>query len=116
MGEVYPALRAKAGQIRQWTMMEEERFLETIEGGLTRLDGLLGSGATVIPGEEVFKLYDTFGFPLDLTMLIAEERGASVDVAGFETALNRQRKRSRDARATQQGGSRGACGSSRRMA
>ncbi len=104
MGEVYPALRAKAGQIRQWTMMEEERFLETIEGGLTRLDGLLGSGATVIPGEEVFKLYDTFGFPLDLTMLIAEERGASVDVAGFETALNRQRKRSRDARATQQGG------------
>jgi alanyl-tRNA synthetase len=85
-------------------MMEEERFLETIEGGLTRLDGLLGSGATVIPGEEVFKLYDTFGFPLDLTMLIAEERGASVDVAGFETALNRQRQRSRDARATQQGG------------
>ena len=63
MGEVYPALRAKAGQIRQWTMMEEERFLETIEGGLTRLDSLLGSGAAVIPGEEVFKLYDTFGFP-----------------------------------------------------
>ena len=68
--------------------MEEERFLETIEGGLERrLDGLAGSGATVIPGDEVFKLYDTFGFPLDLTMLIAEERGASVDVAGFETAL-----------------------------
>ena len=57
-------------------MMEEERFLETIEGRpRRRLDGLAGSGATVIPGEEVFKLYDTFGFPLDLTMLIAEGAG-----------------------------------------
>ncbi len=59
---------------------------------------LLAAGATVIPGDEAFKLYDTFGFPIDLTVIIAEERGASVDLAGFEAALAAQRKRSRDAR------------------
>ena len=98
MGDAYPELRDKAASIHQWTLAEEQRFLETIEGGLKRMDELLASGLTVIPGDEAFRLYDTFGFPIDLTMILAEERGASVDLAGFEAALAAQRKRSRDVR------------------
>ncbi len=98
MSPAYPDLRDKAASIRQWTLTEEQRFLETIEGGLKRMDELLASGLTVIPGDEAFKLYDTYGFPIDLTMIIAEERGASVDLAGFEAALDAQRKRSREDR------------------
>ncbi len=99
MGDVYPELRDKAALIQQWTLTEEQRFLETIDGGLKRMDELLASGLTVIPGEEAFRLYDTFGFPIDLTTILAEERGASVDLAGFEAALAAQRQRSRDVRA-----------------
>ena len=98
LGTAYPELKEKAALIHQWTLTEEQRFLETIEGGLRRMDELLASGLTVIPGEEAFRLYDTFGFPIDLTMIIAEERGASVDLAGFESALAAQRQRSRDVR------------------
>ncbi len=98
LGEVYPELVEKADYIARLTRIEEERFLETIEGGLTRMNELLASGATVIPGDEAFRLYDTFGFPIDLTSLIAEENGASVDLAGFEAALEAQRTRSRVAR------------------
>ena len=98
LGAAYPDLREKAGLIHKWTLTEEQRFLETIEGGLKRMDELLASGLTVIPGDEAFRLYDTFGFPIDLTMILAEERGASVDLAGFEAALAAQRKRSRDVR------------------
>ena len=96
MGEVYPELTAKAGYIREVTETEEQRFLETIEGGLRRLEEIFASGARVIPGEEAFKLYDTFGFPIDLTEIIAEERGVEVDTAGFERALKAQQERSRD--------------------
>jgi alanyl-tRNA synthetase len=98
MGEVYPELTAKAGYIREVTETEEHRFLETIEGGLRRLEEIFASGAREIPGDEAFKLYDTFGFPIDLTAIIAEERGVSVDTAGFERALEQQRTRSRTAR------------------
>ena len=98
MGEVYPELTAKAAYIREVTENEEHRFLETIEGGLRRLEEIFGSGARVIPGEEAFKLYDTFGFPIDLTQMIAEERGVAVDTAGFERAYKEQQQRSRDAR------------------
>ncbi|HUF36090.1 MAG TPA: alanine--tRNA ligase, partial [Gemmatimonadales bacterium] len=98
MGEVYPELVTKAGFIREVTETEEHRFLETIEGGLRRLEEIFGSGATTIPGEEAFKLYDTFGFPIDLTQIIVAERGVEVDLAGFERALDAQRRRSRAAR------------------
>ena len=98
MGDVYPELTAKAGYIHEVTETEERRFLETIEGGLRRLEEIFASGATTISGEEAFKLYDTFGFPIDLTQIIAGERGVEVDLAGFERALGEQRKRSRDAR------------------
>jgi alanyl-tRNA synthetase len=98
MGEVYPELRAKAPYIRELTETEEHRFLETIEGGLRRLEEIFATGTRVIPGEDAFKLYDTFGFPIDLTGIIAEERGVSVDTAGFDRAYRGQQERSRAAR------------------
>jgi alanyl-tRNA synthetase len=96
MGPVYPDLVQKEPHIERVTRAEEERFLETIEGGLTRLDEVRGQPA--ISGDEAFKLHDTFGFPLDLTQMIAGERGQTVDVEGFERALGQQRRRSRAAR------------------
>jgi alanyl-tRNA synthetase len=100
MGAIYPELRARAEYIHEVTETEEVRFLETIEGGLRRLDEIFASGATAISGAEAFKLYDTFGFPIDLTQIIAGERGVEVDLAGFERSLEGQRRRSRDARVT----------------
>jgi alanyl-tRNA synthetase len=100
MGSVYPELHARAEYIHEVTETEESRFLETIEGGLRRLDEIFASGTTAISGAEAFKLYDTFGFPIDLTQIIAGERGVEVDLAGFEQSLEEQRRRSRDARVT----------------
>ena len=98
MADAYPALREKAGYVRDVTLREEERFLETIEGGLERLEQIFAGGRHVIDGAEAFRLYDTFGFPIDLTQIIAAERGFEVDLPGFEAALERQRSRSRAAR------------------
>jgi alanyl-tRNA synthetase len=95
MGSVYPELRDKATEIQRWTNAEEERFLETIGDGLRRLDDMITRPAGTISGVEAFKLYDTFGFPVDLTELIARERGWSVDRAGFDAALEAQRSKSR---------------------
>jgi alanyl-tRNA synthetase len=97
MGESYPELVVKRETIRAVTSEEEGRFLETIEGGLGRLDELFASGVRAVSGEEAFKLYDTYGFPIDLTQLIARERGVEVDLAQFEAALEEQRERSRAA-------------------
>src|SRR5207244_9165423 len=96
MGDVYPELGSKEPHIERVTRAEEERFLETIEGGLSRMEELRHQ--PVISGEDAFKLYDTYGFPLDLTQMIAAEHGHSVDVEGFEQALGQQRRRSRAAR------------------
>ncbi|HXM37865.1 MAG TPA: alanine--tRNA ligase [Gemmatimonadales bacterium] len=101
MGPVYPELVSKEPHIERVTRAEEERFLETIEGGLARMEELKGAGA--ISGDEAFKLYDTYGFPLDLTQMIAGERGQSVDVEAFEQALDKQRRRSRSARKVGEG-------------
>jgi alanyl-tRNA synthetase len=98
LGEVYPALIEKQAYLREITETEERRFLETIEGGLKRLEELFASGVSTIPGDEAFRLYDTFGFPIDLTQLIAAERGVGVDTAGFDGALEVQRTRSWEAR------------------
>lgn len=102
MGTVYPELRAKHAEIVRWTVTEEERFFETIEGGMARLDELFATGGKErrVSGADAFKLYDTFGFPIDLTQLIAGEKGWTVDLDGFEEELEAQRKRSRDARTT----------------
>ncbi|MDX1646531.1 MAG: alanine--tRNA ligase [Longimicrobiales bacterium] len=99
MGDVYPDLRRRRDHILRTTRVEEERFLDTIEGGLERFEELASGRGGTIPGDEAFKLYDTFGFPLDLTQLMAEERGYEVDVEGFEEALEAQRARSRADRA-----------------
>jgi alanyl-tRNA synthetase len=93
--DVYPELSAKREQIEKVTRIEEERFLETIEGGLTRLEEILTGSSGAVSGADAFKLYDTYGFPLDLTQLIAAERGRTVDVQGFELALEEQQRRSR---------------------
>src|SRR5256885_2822224 len=96
MGGVYPELVSKEQHLERVTRAEEERFLETIEGGLARMEELRHQ--PVISGEDAFKLYDTYGFPPDLTQMIAAEHGHTVDVEGFEQALAQQRQRSRAAR------------------
>jgi alanyl-tRNA synthetase len=108
MGSAYPALVQKRTHIESVTRAEEERFFDTIDGGLERLDQL--KGAKVISGAEAFKLYDTHGFPIDLTQLIAAERGQTVDVPGFERELERQRTRSRAAHERSKGGGEGEGG------
>src|ERR1043166_9548968 len=95
MGGVYPELVQKRTHLESVTRAEEERFFDTIEGGLERLEQL--RDAKRISGAEAFKLYDTYGFPIDLTQLIAAERGQTVDVAGFERELGQQRTRSLEA-------------------
>ena len=105
MGEAYPELEEGREHLLSTTRAEEGRFLSTIEGGLARFDELAPEseapedGTGVISGADAFKLYDTFGFPLDLTELMAEERGYAVDVKGFDSALEEQRERSRADRA-----------------
>jgi alanyl-tRNA synthetase len=106
MGDVYPELKQRSKHIIDTTRAEEERFLSTIEGGMRRFDELApvktthGSASIhgAISGEDAFKLYDTFGFPIDLTELMARERGYSVDIAGFESALQGQREQSQEER------------------
>ncbi len=107
MGDAYPELRQKAAYVADVTRQEEERFLDTIEGGLKRLEELFAGGTKRISGADAFKLYDTFGFPLDLTQIIAGERGATVDLDGFEEALKEQRDRSREVRRAQKGAAAG---------
>ena len=93
MGGYYPDLVRQASHLAGVTRAEEERFFETIEGGLVRLKEL-----DSVTAEEAFKLYDTYGFPIDLTEIVAAERGLGVDIPGFEKLLDEQRDRSRRAR------------------
>ncbi|BAL96830.1 alanine--tRNA ligase [Rubrivivax gelatinosus] len=95
MGEAYPELRRDKLRITEVLKAEEERFFQTIAHGMEILEGALASGATVIDGETAFKLHDTFGFPLDLTADVCRERGVSVDAAGFDAAMQRQREQAR---------------------
>jgi alanyl-tRNA synthetase len=98
MGSAYPELRAQRAHIERVLRQEEERFAETLSQGMALLDGAIDKlSGKQIPGETVFRLYDTFGFPLDLTSDIARERGLTIDEAGFESAMNAQRERARAA-------------------
>ncbi len=99
MGEAYPELVEKQAIIEKVLRMEEEQFGKTLERGLLLLNDALAQlgESTEIPGEVAFKLYDTYGFPLDLTSDVARERGFSVDQAGFEAAMEAQRKRAQQA-------------------
>jgi len=97
MGEAYPELRAAAKRVADVLKQEEERFAETLEHGMSVLEGAMASGEKLLDGDTVFKLYDTFGFPVDLTADIGRERGVSIDLAGFEAAMEAQRERARAA-------------------
>ncbi|MBK8182200.1 MAG: alanine--tRNA ligase [Candidatus Competibacteraceae bacterium] len=98
MGAAYPELLSAQGQVTRVIRQEEERFAETLNHGMRLLEESIAqlSGA-VIPGATVFKLYDTYGFPVDLTADIARERGLQVDNAGFELEMEAQRERARAA-------------------
>jgi alanyl-tRNA synthetase len=93
MEEAYPELREHAGEIERVVRAEEERFRETLATGLRLFEEVAARGA--IPGEDAFKLHDTFGFPLELTRDLAEERGLAVDEDGFARLMAEQRERSR---------------------
>jgi len=102
MGEAYPELIDKRTFIAEVIKKEEERFLETLDSGLKILQEEIrkikshGDKEAMISGEVAFKLYDTYGFPLDLTQNIAEEEGLSVDHQGFEESMQKQRERARE--------------------
>jgi len=97
MGDAYPELRKDRQRVTDVLRQEEERFAETLENGMVVLEGALASGEKLLDGETVFKLYDTFGFPVDLTADICRERGVNLDLAGFEAAMGQQRERARAA-------------------
>ncbi len=97
MGEAYPNLVARRDEILDAIAAEEEKFARTLEAGSTRLDELVAAGGT-ISGADAFRLHDTFGFPIDLTVEMAAERGVAVDRAGFDAAMAEQRERSRGAK------------------
>ncbi len=98
MGAAYPLLAEKQATVEKVLRQEEERFAETLDQGMVLLEQTIaGLQGKRIPGEQVFTLYDTYGFPVDLTADVARERGLDVDMEGFETAMNEQRRRARAA-------------------
>ena len=97
MGDAYPELRAVEKRVSDVLKQEEDRFAETLENGMKMLENALHREDRMLDGETVFQLYDTFGFPVDLTADIARERGITLDMAGFESAMSRQREQARAA-------------------
>ncbi|MCG8017630.1 MAG: alanine--tRNA ligase [Candidatus Thiodiazotropha sp. 'RUGA'] len=98
MGEFYPELVKQQSQVEKVLRLEEERFAQTLEQGMKILEETISElQGKVIPGETVFKLYDTYGFPKDLTADIAREHELSIDQDGFEAAMTEQRKRAQAA-------------------
>ena len=103
MGEAYPQIEQRRDNIEAILLAEEERFARTLDRGMTLLErhisdlGGADAGRARIPGQVVFELYDTFGFPADLTADVARERGLDVDMEGFESAMQAQRQRSQQA-------------------
>ncbi|CAM8650859.1 AlaS Alanyl-tRNA synthetase [Candidatus Methylacidiphilaceae bacterium] len=95
MGEAFPELKAREKDIRAVLSAEEASFSKTLERGLAMFEKLVAGSNKGIQGEDAFTLYDTYGFPLDLTQLLARERGMEVDGAGFEKAMEAQRSRAR---------------------
>ncbi|MGH8561311.1 MAG: alanine--tRNA ligase, partial [Nevskiales bacterium] len=98
MGEAFPELKAAQAHVEKIIRQEEERFAETLDKGMRILDDTIAKlGGKTIPGDVVFKLYDTYGFPVDLTADIARERGLALDLRGFEQAMEGQREQARAA-------------------
>ena len=107
MGDCYPEIKGQQTLIEKVVKEEEETFLRTLERGIKLMDELTtkckAEGSKAIKGEDAFTLYDTFGFPIDLTSLIAKENGLEVDLQGFEKELGKQKERSRNADAKKEG-------------
>jgi alanyl-tRNA synthetase len=97
MGEAYPHLAKAQQRVMEVLKAEEERFYETLANGMDILDAALAGGKKVLPGEVAFKLHDTYGFPLDLTQDVCREREVTVDVAGFDAAMDKQKAAGRAA-------------------
>lgn len=97
MGEVFPELRARRAHIEEVIRLEEDAFNRTLDKGLALFQAEAGRGGKTIAGDFAFKLYDTYGFPLDLTELMAREQGLAVEREGFESLMEEQRKRARAA-------------------
>ncbi|MGH2349786.1 MAG: alanine--tRNA ligase [bacterium] len=101
MGSVFPELAAHRGLITSAAAAEEDRFTQTLTNGLARLEellaGLISRGDRIVPGVDVFRLYDTFGFPVEMTRDVARERGMEIDEGGFQRAMAEQRERARAA-------------------
>ncbi len=97
MGAAYPELGEARNRVAQVLKQEEERFAETLEHGMGVLEAALAGEGPMLDGETVFRLYDTYGFPVDLTADICRERGIQLDIAGFEEAMAQQRERGRAA-------------------
>jgi alanyl-tRNA synthetase len=99
MGGQYPEIKSKKGHIELVIKSEEEQFGRTLDTGLEIFEDITGklesTGSRTIPGQDIFRLYDTFGFPVDLTEVMAKERGLLVDMEGFEKELEKQKERSR---------------------
>ncbi|MCH5237716.1 MAG: alanine--tRNA ligase, partial [Muribaculaceae bacterium] len=107
MGEAYPELIAQAGLIKKVIKEEEETFLRTLDNGIKLLDGLIKEakekGETKISGKDAFILYDTYGFPLDLTELILRENNMELDHAEFDSEMKKQKERARNAASVETG-------------
>lgn len=97
MGGAYPELKEKQAQIEEALKNEESRFAQTLETGMALLENALAKGGKTLDGEIIFKLYDTYGFPYDLTADICRERNIELDEAGFEREMEAQRARARAA-------------------
>ena len=104
MGEAYPELQSQQTLIERVIKEEEEAFLRTLEKGIKLIDQILekSQDTKVISGEDAFTLYDTFGFPIDLSELIAKEKGYTIDLEGFERELGKQKERARNAAAVEE--------------
>ena len=105
MGEFYPEIAKQQTLIEKVIREEEMAFLRTLDRGIKLIESIMekSSDTKVIKGEDAFTLYDTFGFPIDLSELIASERGFSIDLKGFETELQKQKDRARNATANEFG-------------
>ncbi|TNF01443.1 MAG: alanine--tRNA ligase [Gammaproteobacteria bacterium] len=98
MGDAYPELAKSQGQVEKVLLAEEQQFAKTLDNGMSVLNSALDDlQGEVIPGDVIFTLYDTYGFPVDLTNDIARERGLTLDMAGYEVAMDEQRQRARSA-------------------
>lgn len=105
MGDAYPELRSQKDLIKKVIKEEEESFLRTLDNGIKLLDSLIektkAAGKSELNGKDAFVLYDTYGFPIDLTQLILRENGLSLDLAGFEAEMKKQKDRARNAAAVE---------------